>query len=307
MRVLIIGATGFIGRNLVKKLLEKKHQVTVFTRNQPKASKLFGDKVYIQQWKTDDYIILQEFAHKVDLVVNLAGENLAAGKWTSHQKRKILSSRVNIGKAISFALKQSHDKPYLLIQASAIGFYGFNETKEFTEGSPNGEGFMPMVTRQWEDSVRNVEEDNTRKVFIRSGVVLGKEGGFLPKMIKPFRLFAGMYPGSGKQWLSWIHIEDEINAIIQLMENNQSNGYYNLTAPEPVRMKTFSKTLAKILRRPLWLKIPGWILKITYGDMAKEAILSGQKVLPKRLEEIGFEFKYPELEDALKDIVSRPD
>jgi hypothetical protein len=305
MKVLIIGATGFIGRSLVKRLLEEEHKVTVFTRNHAKARKLFGDRVYIQQWKTDDYIILQEFAHKVEVVINLAGENLAGSRWTSHQKRKILSSRVNIGKAISFALKQSHEKPYLLIQASAIGYYGFSETEEFTEDSPNGEGFMPMVTRQWEDSVRNVEEDNTRKVFIRSGVVLGNEGGFLPKMIKPFRLFTGAYPGSGKQWISWIHIEDEINAIIELMEDEQSNGYYNLTAPEPVRMKTFAKILAKVLRKPLWFKIPGWLLKMIMGNMAKEAILKGQKVIPKKLQEKEFDFKYPGLEGALKNLVSK--
>ena len=303
MRVLVIGATGFIGRNLVTRLVEKGNTVTVFTRSYRRAKSIFGEKVNIQQWKTDEYILLQEVAHKVDVVVNLAGENLAARRWSGDQKRKILSSRVNVGKALSFALKQSWDKPYLLIQASASGFYGFSETEEFTEKSPNGKGFLPMVTRQWEDSVRNVEEDNTRKVFIRSGPVLGRRGGMLPKMLLPFRFFAGVYPGSGKQWLSWIHIDDEVNAILHLMEDKKSSGVYNLTAPHPVRMKDFAKTLGKVLRKPAFFRVPGFLLKAIYGDMAKETILQGQRVVPERLQEEGFEFKFPGLEEALRDIL----
>ncbi len=305
MRVLVLGATGLIGRHLVEELLEKGHLVTVFTRKDYNARKLFGNRVFIQQWKTDDYIILQEYAHKVDVVINLAGENLAGGKWTGDQKRKILASRVNIGKALSFALKQSLDKPYLLIQASAVGYYGFSEEEVFTEDSPNGKGFLPMVTRQWEDSVRNVEEDNTRKVFIRSGAVLSKKAGMLPRLMMPFHFFAGGIPGSGNQWVSWIHIEDEVNAILHLMKDPKSAGFYNLTAPHPVRMKTFVKTLGSILKRPVIMKIPGFLLKLVYGDMAKEAILQGQKVMPKRLEESGFQFKHPEIEQALRDLVAK--
>ena len=303
MRVLVIGATGFIGRNLVERLYKEGHTVTVFSRRYPRAKSLFGDKVNIQQWKTDEYILLQEVAHKVDVVVNLGGENLAVRKWTGDQKRKIISSRVNIGKALSFALKQSWDKPYLLIQASASGYYGFSETEEFTEESPNGNGFLPMVVRQWEDSVRNVEEDNTRKVFIRSGPVLGMKFGMLSKMMLPFRFFAGGYPGSGKQWISWIHIEDEIEAIMHLMKDEKSSGFYNLTAPNPVQMKDFAKTLGKVMKRPSIFRIPGPLLKAVYGDMAKETILQGQKVIPKRLQESGFKFKHPELEEALRDIL----
>jgi hypothetical protein len=305
MRVLVLGATGLIGRQLVEELIEKGHVVTVFTRKDHKARKLFGNRVYIQQWRTDEYIILQEYAHKVDVVINLAGENLASKKWTGDQKRKILASRVNIGKALSFALKQSHDKPYLLIQASAVGYYGFSEEEVFTEDSSNGEGFLPMVTRQWEDSVRNVEEDNTRKVFIRSGAVLSKKSGMLPRLMMPFRFFAGAVPGSGRQWVSWIHIEDEVNAILHLMKNPKSAGFYNLTAPNPVTMSSLIKTLGKIMKRPVIMKVPGFILKLVYGDMAKEAILQGQKVVPKRLEESGFEFKHPEIKEALRDLMGK--
>jgi hypothetical protein len=303
MRVLIIGATGFIGRNLVKKLLEKDHTITVFTRNYRKARELFGDQVTVQQWRTDDYIILQEFAHKVDVVINLAGENLASKRWTSTQKRKIISSRVNIGKALSFALKQSWDKPYLLLQASAVGYYGFSEEAVFTEQSPNGKGFLPMVTRQWEDSVRNVEEDNTRKVFLRTGVVLGKEGGMVPQLLLPFRFFTGVYLGSGKQWLSWIHVDDQVDIIIRLMEDKTSTGIYNLTAPEPVKMKAMVKSLGKILKRPVIGGVPAFLLKMIYGDMAQEAILSGQKVIPERLQKEGYKFQYPDIEGALHNLV----
>ncbi len=303
MRVLLIGATGFIGKPLVEKLVSRNHEVYVFTRDDKKARSIFGDKVYIQQWKTDDYIILQEYAHKVDVVINLAGTNLSSKRWTGDQKRKILSSRVNVGKALSYALKQSKEKPYLLIQASAIGYYGYSEEKVFTERSPVGDGFLPMVTQQWEDSVRNVVEDNTRKIFIRTGVVLGREGGLLPQMLKTFRFLVGGHLGTGDQWLSWIHIDDETEAIVRLAETPGLGGPYNLTAPNPVTMKTFAATLGKVMNRPSWLPVPSFVLETVFGDMAREIMLQGQKVMPEKLQEIGFEFQYPDLESALRDLM----
>jgi hypothetical protein len=304
MRVLLIGATGFIGKPLVEKLVARNHEVYVFTRNDKKTRSLFGDKVHIQQWKADDYIILQEYAHKVDVVINLAGENLSSKRWTGDQKRKILSSRVNIGKALSFALKQSEDKPYLLIQASAIGYYGYSEEKVFTERSPVGDGFLPMVAQQWEDSVRNIVEDNTRKIFMRSGVVLGREGGLLPQMLKTFRLFMGGHLGTGNQWLSWIHIDDATEAIVRLAETPGLGGPYNLTAPNPVTMKEFAATLGKVLNRPSWFPVPSFVLETVFGDMAREIMLQGQKVMPRKLQEIGFEFQYNDLESALTDLMN---
>ena len=304
MRVLLIGATGFIGKPLVEKLVARNHEVYIFTRNDKKTRSLFGDKVHIQQWKADDYIILQEYAHKVDVVINLAGENLSSKRWSGDQKRKILSSRVNIGKALSFALKQSEDKPYLLIQASAIGYYGYSEEKVFTERSPVGDGFLPMVAQQWEDSVRNIVEDNTRKIFIRSGVVLGREGGLLPQMLKTFRLFMGGHLGTGNQWLSWIHIDDATEAIVRLVETPGLGGPYNLTAPNPVTMKEFASTLGKVLNRPSWFPVPSFVLETVFGDMAREIMLQGQKVMPRKLQEIGFEFQYNDLESALTDLMN---
>lgn len=305
MKILVIGATGFIGKPLVEKLLERNHEIYVFTRDDKNARQFFGDRVFIQQWKTDEYILLQEYAHKVDVVINLAGENLSSKRWSDHQKKKILSSRVNIGKALSFALKQSEDKPYLLIQGSAIGYYGFSEDQTFTEQSPPGEGFLPMVTQQWEDSVRNVVDDNTKKIFIRTGIVLGREGGILPQMMKAFRFFIGGPLGSGKQWLSWIHIDDETEAIVKLAETNGLEGAYNLTAPNPVTMKEFATTLGKVMNKPSWLPVPALPLKLVLGEMAKELILQGQKVLPGKLEEIGFEFRHNHLESALTDLLNR--
>lgn len=255
MKVLLIGATGFIGRPLVEKLVARNHEAYVFTRDDQKARRIFGDKVHVQQWKTDEYIVLQEYAHKVDVVINLAGENLSSKRWTGDQKRKILSSRVNVGKALSFALKQSKDKPYLLIQGSAIGYYGYSEEKVFTERSPIGDGFLPMVVQQWEDSVRNIVEDNTRKIFIRTGVVLGREGGMLPQTFKTFRFFVGGPLGKGNQWLSWIHIDDATEAIVRLAETPGLGGPYNLTAPNPVTMKDFAATLGKVMKKPSWLGV----------------------------------------------------
>ncbi|MCF8335664.1 MAG: TIGR01777 family oxidoreductase [Bacteroidales bacterium] len=305
MKVLVIGATGFIGKPLVEKLLERNHEVFIFTRGDIKARRLFGNRVFIQQWDTDQYTVLQEYAHKVHLVINLAGENLGDKRWSEDQKRKIVSSRVNIGKAISFALKQSKDKPYLLIQASAIGYYGFSEDQTFTEQSPPGEGFLPMVTQQWEDSVQDVREDNTRKIFIRTGIVLGREGGILPQMLRTFRFFMGGPLGSGKQWISWIHIDDEVEAIVKLAEAEGLSGAYNLTAPNPVTMKTFAATLGKVMKRPSWLPVPAFLLKLVFGEMAKEMMLQGQRVMPSKLQEMGFEFQYPTLEKALTDLLDR--
>lgn len=302
MKVLVVGGTGFIGTQLVEKLLEREHEVTIFTRNERKARTRFGDRVHVIQWKTDEFMLLQEHAHKVHAVINLAGENIAAKKWTALQKRKILSSRVNIGKSLSHSIQKSHDKPYILLQASAIGFYGFSENEEFTEDSPAGEGFLPMVTKHWEDTIRNVKADKTRKIFLRTGIVLGKKGGMLPKMMIPFKWWVGGHIGSGKQWLSWIHIDDEVNAIIYLLEKEDSEGAYNLTAPEPVRMKDFAKTLGKTMGKPSWFHVPGLILKTIYGDMAKETMLKGQKVLPKRLKDEGFKFQHTDLKSALQDL-----
>ena len=257
----MIGATGFIGRPLFYQLLERGHEIYVFTRNEANARQKLGDGARFIQWRSDEYIVLQEYAHKVDAVINLAGEDLAGKGWTGDQNRKILASRVNIGRAISFALDKSHDKPYLLIQGSAIGFYGYSQSYTYREGMPVGEGFLPMVTKQWEDSVRHVDDRNTRKVFVRSGVVLGKEGGMLPKMMLPFRLFVGGYPGSGDQWLSWIHIDDEVRAIVTLLEAEDSAGVYNLTAPHPVTMREFAKTLGRVMRRPAWTRVPGYLME----------------------------------------------
>ena len=303
MRILLIGATGFIGRHLFDKLLERGHQLYVFTRNEKRArSILHGDAQFVQ-WKSNEHIVMQEYAHKVDAVVNLGGENLAARRWNADQKRKILSSRVSIGKAISFALNRSHDKPYLLIQGSAIGYYGFHPNYTFREGMPPGEGFLPIVSQQWEDSVRNVDDRNTRKVFIRSGVVLGREGGLLPRMMQTFRLFAGGHLGSGEQWLSWIHIDDEVRAIVELLEADNSSGVYNLTAPNPVKMRDFAQTLGRVMGRPSWFHVPGFVLKAIFGHMARETMLQGQKVLPERLKDRGFEFSYPDLKAALEDLM----
>jgi hypothetical protein len=160
-----------------------------------------------------------------------------------------------------------------------------------------------MVTKQWEESVRNVEEDNTRKIFIRTGIVLGKSGGMLPQMIKPFSYFIGGPLGSGRQWLSWVHIDDATEAIVQLAEKDGLSGAFNLTAPNPVTMKEFARILGKVMKKPSWLPVPAFLLKAVFGDMSRETMLQGQKVMPKRLQELGFEFKYPGLEEALHDLV----
>ncbi len=303
MKVLIIGATGFIGQHLFYRLQQRGHQVYVFTRNERRARQILQGAEKVVQWQSNEYVVMQEYAHKVDAVINLGGENLTSSRWKPEQKRRILSSRVSIGKAISFALERSHDKPHLLIQGSAIGFYGFSQDYTFWEGMHSGKGFLPMVTKQWEDSVRNVDDRYTRKIFIRTGLVLGREGGILPRMMLPFRFFMGGPLGSGQQWLSWIHIEDHIRAVVSLLESDTAAGVYNLTAPNPVKMSEFAKTLGQVMGRPSWLRVPGFVLKALFGHMARETMLQGQRVSPERLKEMKFEFSYPRLHEALEELI----
>jgi len=297
-RIVIAGATGFIGQALCRKL-HSDYELIALSRSKVGLENFAN----VVRW---DAKTIGEWAKMIEgafAVINLSGENIGAGRWTSKKKKEILHSRLDSSQALLEAVKQAKEKPKVAVIASAVGFYGSRDDEQLDEDSAVGSGFLADVCRQVESIASQIEQMGVRCVVIRSGVVLGSSGGVLVKLMQPFKFFMGGHIGSGRQWFSWISLEDEIDAIRFLIEKENLSGAFNLTAPEPVKMRDFCKTLGRILKRPSWFNIPGFILKLIFGEMAVELLLASQKVLPKRLLQAGFKFKYPDLEGALKNIL----
>ena len=303
MKVVITGATGFIGRALCKALY-KDYEIIALSRNIETARKSIGDKAKVVLWDAKTAVGWADEADGAFAIINLAGENAASGRWNKARKSRILQSRLDAVSAVVETIKRLKNKPQVVIQTSAIGWYGLSLDESFDEDSPPGKGFLASVCRDIESSAEEYERLGVRCAIIRTGVVLGLGGGAFPKMVTPFRFFMGGYLGSGRQWFSWIHLDDEVAAIKFLMENEQLKGAFNLTAPEPVTMKEFSKILGKVMHRPVWFNVPAFAARLAFGEMANEMLLAGQKVLPKRLLNTGFDFKYTNVKQALIDITS---
>ncbi|MDH4222127.1 MAG: TIGR01777 family oxidoreductase [candidate division Zixibacteria bacterium] len=305
MRVIITGGTGFIGRTLSGHLVEAGYEVIALSRKAKTSSKILGEKITLAEWEGKTSKGWVNYADGAFAIVNLAGENIAGGRWTEAKKQAIMESRLNAGNAVVQAVKETKEKPKVIIQSSGIGYYGVHSEEIVDETVPLGSGFLPEVAERWENSTREVESFGVRHIIIRTGVVLGKDEGALPRLIMPFRFFFGGHPGNGEQYFSWIHLQDEIRAIRFLMEREDLNGIFNLTAPGSLKMKDFSSILGKVMRRPSWFPLPGFLLRMIFGQMAEETILTGQRVLPKRLQEYGFKFLYPEAEPALQEILNK--
>lgn len=299
MRILIIGATGFIGRALMKELDNAGHHPVAVSRDARKAREILGSQAEIVEWDGQSPDVLAEHIGVAQAIVNLAGENIASGRWTSRRKKQISESRIKTGGLLTEAMRLSTSKPEILVQASATGFYGTPIEKPADENQPSGTGFLAGLTREWESSVGSAGIFVKRMVVIRTGLVLGRDEGLLKKMLIPFRFYCGTVLGSGKQWMSWIHFSDEVRAIRFLIESAESTGPYNLTAPEPVSMKAFVNTMGKTLGKPVLFKVPGIFLKAVLGEMAGETVLSSQNIYPGKLLKEGFKFEYVHLEDAL--------
>jgi uncharacterized protein (TIGR01777 family) len=304
-RVIVTGATGFIGKALCFRLEREGYKVAALSRHPEKGQRLFGSQATVARWDGANASEWLEFAEGAHAIVNLAGENIGSGRWTFQRKQAILQSRLDAGKAVVQAVESASVKPRVVVQASAVGFYGSRGNDMIDEFSSPGEGFLAGVAKEWEQSTHEVESLGVRRVVIRSGVVLGAEGGALLQLLKPFRLFAGGPLGSGRQWFSWIHIEDEVNAILFLLKSEGLKGVFNLSAPHPLFQKDFARLLGKIMRRPSWFPTPGFGLRMFLGEMAEEMLLVSQRVTPKRLLEAGYQFLYPEAEHALKDILAK--
>ncbi|MBC7972897.1 MAG: TIGR01777 family protein [Verrucomicrobia bacterium] len=305
MKVAITGATGFVGSRLMECLQADGHQVIALTRNPEQALRLFPAAAFpnvevigFTPTESGDW---QHALSGCNGVVNLAGEPIAESRWTPERKQMILDSRKVGTQKLVEAIAQAASKPSVLVNASAIGYYGTSETATFDETSASGDDFLAHVCQAWEAEAQKVKQAGLRLVIVRIGIVLG-DGGALAKMIPPFKLFAGGPIGTGKQWFSWIHREDLVSLILQALTQTDFEGVYNATAPNPVRMAELSNTLGTLMKRPSWLPVPSFALEALLGDGAK-VVLEGQKVMPKRTQAIGFEYRYPILTQAIAEIL----
>ena len=281
MKILLSGSSGLIGSALKSSLINEGHEVLPLSRD-------FNQSI--------------DFTN-VDVVIHLAGENIAQGRWTKEKKAEIKNSRINNTRLLSEQIAASNHKPSLFISSSATGFYGDRLDSILDEKSSSGSGFLPEVCVEWEQSTQPAEQAGVRTVHIRTGIVLSKKGGALKKMLPPFQMGGGGILGSGNQYMSWISLEDEIRAISFIIHNSNIVGPVNLTAPNPVNNKEFTKVLGKVLKRPTIVPLPGFAAKLIFGEMADAILLTGNRVLPNKLIESGFKFNHETLEIALKNVL----
>jgi len=305
MKVAITGATGFVGSRLVQQLRLEPIKVLVLTRNTQRAQKLFPKSAYpnveIAAYTPTVSGSWQNHIASCEAVVNLAGESISEGRWTTERKQEILNSRKLTTQKIVEAIVSSTTKPKVLINASAVGFYGTSQNATFDENSPPGSDFLAQVCQDWEAQAQKVTDSGVRLVILRFGIVLGM-GGALGKMITPFKLFAGGPIGSGEQWFSWIHVDDVVNLILKSLSTSGMSDVYNATAPQPVRMAELCTTMGEVMNRPSWLPVPSFAIEAMLGDGAV-VVLEGQKVLPQRTLSSGFKYDYSDLKLALKEIL----
>lgn len=302
MKIVLAGATGFIGQKLIEKLLEEKHSLILLTRNPDKVKKQFGDSVVALRWdarSTGDWF---DSFDGVDAVINLVGESIAAKRWDEPQKELLLNSRIDATRIVVQAIEKASARPSVLINASAVGYYGDVPDDTVTELYPAAIDFLGTLSEQWENEAQRAEKLGVRVACLRIGIVLGGGGGALEKMVMPFKFFVGGPLGSGNQWFPWIHRDDVINSIYFILTNDKIYGAVNLTAPNPVTMNNFCKTLGSVLRRPSWMPVPVFVLKLVVGEFA-QFLLAGQKAVPEKLLKNGYSFLYSDLEKALRNIL----
>ena len=302
-RILITGATGFVGRPLSIALAETGYEVVALSRRRAEAQEIFAGRVKVIEWDSTTAGRWSKWADGALAIVNLAGDNIGAGRWTAKKKQRILESRLNAGKAATEAIRLAEHKPQVLIQASGAGYYGDRGDELLDEDSSNGSGFLADVARQWEACVLEVAEMRVRLATIRLGVVLGTNGGLMSRLIPPFRFFVGGHPGFGRQWLPWVHIDDVIGAVRFLIESAECEGPFNVTAPELTRSKDFYNLLGKAMHRPAVFPMPAFALKLALGEMATELLLPSTRVVPKKLLDGGYEFRFGDPAAAFSDIL----
>ena len=301
MKVMVTGATGFIGKELINRLNDKGHEVVILTRNAESARFHLSVHCEIVTWNPERTALFPSALKGVDAVINLAGEGIADARWSSARKQKIIKSRVLSVRRLINTMTYMSDKPKVFISASAIGLYGNRGDELLDETASKGHGFLSDVCQKWENEIITAKELGIRTVAFRLGMVLGHDGGALNKMLPPFKLGVGGKLGNGSQWMSWIHITDLVNMMIYSIENPSIDGVFNAVSPNPVRNSEFTKILGTVLKRPTIFPVPKFVLKIVLGDLS-ELLLDSQRVNANKIRATGFEFKYPKLEEALKEV-----
>jgi uncharacterized protein len=302
MKVVCTGGTGFVGAGLIPALLDQGHSVILLSRRKGTRGSPGNPKVRTVSWNGRDPGPWVKELDGAGGVVNFAGEPLDRKRWTPAQKSRIMESRINATRAIVAALGDVSRRPGVLINASAVGYYGDTGDRRVTEKSPPGEGLLAETCVRWEEEAWAARKLGVRAVVLRSAPALGDNGGALPKMVLAFKMYGGGPLGSGKQWFPWVHREDLVSVMLNALSNDSYSGPLNVVAPQAVTNKQFCKALGKVLRRPCWFRVPEAILHLALGEMAS-MVLTGQHVIPARLEELGYEFRFPKLEPALRDIL----
>jgi uncharacterized protein (TIGR01777 family) len=298
MKIAILGGSGFIGSQLTEHLIEKGHQVVIWTRSPEKIDSSKESAIHSEKWP-----LTGESAHPdIDAVVNLAGETINQ-RWTPQAKERILRSRIETTRALVEIIESKKISPRVLVNGSAIGYYGTSQDLNFTEENErHGSDFLAQVCKAWEKEADQAKNHDVRVVKSRFGVVLGRDGGALPNMLFPYKLFAGGRVGTGQQWMSWVHIDDVVNLLTFALENEALSDALNCTSPHPVRMNQFGRTAGKTLGKPHWLPAPAFAIRLLLGEMS-DLILKGQHVLPQKALEKGYSFKFPKLEEGLQDLL----
>ena len=297
-RILITGGTGFIGHVLCRELLARDYELTVFSRQPPETVKSSCGRVEavsdLQQLRSHP---------GYDAVINLAGEGIADKRWSETRKQELRDSRIGVTETLVEVIRSWERAPKVLVSGSAVGFYGDQGAATVTEDTNPNDEFTHRLCRDWENAAKPLADDGVRVCFSRTGVVAGPGGGFLERMILPFKLGLGGRLGSGTQYMPWIHRDDVVGALIWMMENPNASGPFNVVSPNPATNAEFTRTLGKVLHRPTLFPAPPPVLKVALGEMAR-LLLTGQKAIPERLTQEKFEFRYPDLEQALAQSVS---
>ena len=301
MKFVIAGGTGFIGSYLLRTLSGLNHDIVLLTRSASGRAPV-SPRVRYVPWDATTFGEWTEEINGADVVLNLAGKNLIDQRWNADVKRKITHSRLHSTDLLVETIAQSVAKPSLLISASAIGYYGDSGTSPVDEHAAPGTDFLAQLVAEWERTSQKAARYGVRVVNPRIGLVLQKDGGLVPRLRLPFTLFVGGWVGSGRQFASWIHMDDVIKAILFPIDHDGLTGPYNVTSPNPVPMKEFCSVFGQILKRPSWLPVPNLALRTLYGE-ATDTITSGQRVIPQKLLDNGFPFTYPDLRSALSDIL----
>lgn len=305
MRFVVTGGNGFIGSSLCRALLAAGHTPVVLTRDPARAGRTLGPGVEARAWSPGQPGEWQLTLDGADGVVNLAGESIAGKRWSAAQKTILRDSRITATRSLVQAISKAEHRPTVLVSASASGYYGPRGDELVDESNAPGEDFLARVCQEWEQEAQAAESLGLRVALVRTGVALGRGGGALPKLLPPFRSFAGGPLGSGRQGFPWVHLDDVVGIYCWALDNQTVSGPLNASGPETLTNKRFCQVLGRVLGRPCWATVPGFALKLLLGEMAEPLLLQGQKMLPTRTEQLGYEFKFRTAEAALRDLLKR--